>query len=320
MRRRREDLWRSDIDKQTALLDEVRAALRERGPLGHRDFAGHARVNSYRARTAAGLALFHLWLTGELMTHSRRRFERLYAFREDVAPPADNWVASDAEAQEFHARKALRTMVFVTPRTLANRLSYCLHRKVPLGEAGSWLSARQADGQVAAVTIDDVPAPHRGPYVVPRDHLALLEELERGAVPAVWRPLASSTEDEVTLVAPLDPALDRARTRALFDFEYVWEVYKPAPQRRWGYYAMPILWGDRYVGRVDPKVDRIAGTLVLNGLWLEAEELATDARFASALAGGLAHLARFAGARTIDVEAVQPSARRALHGKLDTRA
>src|SRR3712207_5736319 len=59
---------------------------------------------------------------------------------------------------------------------------------------------------------------------------------------------------------------DRARTQALFDFEYVLEMYKPAAQRRWGYFALPVLHHDRLVGKLDAKADRKAGTLIAYAL------------------------------------------------------
>ena len=75
----------------------------------------------------------------------------------------------------------------------------------------------------------------------------------------------------VAFLAPLDPFVwDRDLLRALYDFDYVWEVYVPAAKRRWGYYVLPILFGDRLVGRIEPRIDRRAGVLRVLGLWWEA--------------------------------------------------
>jgi uncharacterized protein len=74
----------------------------------------------------------------------------------------------------------------------------------------------------------------------------------------------------VTLLAPLDPLMwDRRQVRDLWDFEYLWEVYVPEAKRRWGYYVLPILFGDSLVGRIEPRVDRTTGTLRIIGLWWE---------------------------------------------------
>ncbi len=75
---------------------------------------------------------------------------------------------------------------------------------------------------------------------------------------------------EVTFLAALDPFVwDRDLLRILFDFDYVWEVYVPEHKRRWGYYVLPILFGDRLVGRIEPRIDRAAGTVRVLGLWWE---------------------------------------------------
>jgi len=67
---------------------------------------------------------------------------------------------------------------------------------------------------------------------------------------------------EVALLAPLDPLVwDRELLRQLFDFDYVWEVYVPAKARKHGYYVLPLLWGDRLVGRIEPRIDRKTGVL-----------------------------------------------------------
>ena len=74
----------------------------------------------------------------------------------------------------------------------------------------------------------------------------------------------------VALLAPLDPLVwDREFLRACFGFDYVWEVYVPAAKRRWGYYVLPVLYGDRLVGRIEPRIDRKAGTLRILGAWWE---------------------------------------------------
>lgn len=96
----------------------------------------------------------------------------------------------------------------------------------------------------------------------------LLEEVASGNVPRAWKP--KSTEAEAVFLAPLDVVVARERARTLFDFDYLWEVYKPGPQRRWGYYVLPVLLGGRLIGRIEPTIDRVPAQLRIERAWWEA--------------------------------------------------
>ena len=94
----------------------------------------------------------------------------------------------------------------------------------------------------------------------------------RGPVPARLEAARDDDGREATFLSPLDPVMhDRERTRRLFDFDYKWEVYDKPEKRKYGYYSLPILWGDRLVARMDTALDRATATLVIKGLWLEDE-------------------------------------------------
>ena len=80
----------------------------------------------------------------------------------------------------------------------------------------------------------------------------------------------------------------------LFNFDYVWEVYKPAEQRRWGYYVLPILLGDRLVGRIEPVLERPNRRVLIRKLWLESGVL-LDERLKTAIDAGLQRLADLTG-------------------------
>lgn len=92
-----------------------------------------------------------------------------------------------------------------------------------------------------------------------------------------------------------------------FDFDYKWEVYVPAEKRRWGYYVLPILYGDDLVARLDPKLDRTTMTLEIKGFWHEDDAPVKDADFANALAKGLIRFVRFVGARKVKLAAIKPA-------------
>jgi uncharacterized protein YcaQ len=282
-----------------AATDTVRAELRARGPLAQRDMVG-TKVDSYRARKDTGLALYYLWLIGELMTHSRRGFDRVYYFSDEIVPPEHQGEATVEEAEAYFARKVFVEMGLCTRMDWLRRFRVLMARPVDSAEARSVLGDLETAGVITAVSVEGQKTTS---YVLTSD-LPLLDELERGVIPSAWKPLGSTTETETVFLAPLDMVSARGRALPVFDFEYIWEIYKPQHQRRWGYYTLPILYGDRLVGRIDSRMNRSDHTLVVNGLWLEEDTLARSPEFADALAAGFERFARFHHARQVDVSSV----------------
>jgi uncharacterized protein len=95
------------------------------------------------------------------------------------------------------------------------------------------------------------------------------------------------------------------------------EVYKPAHQRKFGYYTLPILWGDQFVGRFDSKLDRATDTFVILGLWLEDQALGKNEAFAESLARGFERFVTFLGASKLDAKAIrEPLLRRRLSSSI----
>jgi uncharacterized protein YcaQ len=137
-----------------------------------------------------------------------------------------------------------------------------------------------------------------------------LKDLIAGRVPKAWKPIETTNDEEVLFLAPLDNVSARGRAKQLFGFDYVWEVYKPEHLRKYGYYALPILWGDQLVARFDSKLDRTTNIFVVLGLWLEQPTLSKDEAFANALANGLLRFQKFLGANAINLKAINPPALR----------
>jgi hypothetical protein len=105
----------------------------------------------------------------------------------------------------------------------------------------------------------------------------------------------------VAFLAPLDPlAWDRDLMRSLFGFDYVWEVYVPEPKRRWGYYVLPILFGDRLVGRIEPRIDRAGRAVHVRRTWWEhGVDPHDEPGLVGALGDALAAYRDFAGAKRV---------------------
>lgn len=184
-----------------------------------------------------------LWSSGELSIRGRTRFLRTYDIRERVIP--ERYLAQRIDREDAFdtlVLKALDGHGWATTGTIAATWRL----KSTEGIVQASLARLREAGEVVPVrvrldrTIDA--------WIRPRD-LDLVDRLAR------LRP----RPDRGVLLSPFDPVLwDRKRVRQLFDFEQVLEIYKPEPQRKYGYYCLPILAGDRLIGRVDLKAHRTA--------------------------------------------------------------
>lgn len=300
---RREKQGHTGVDKigreHAKAVAEMRAVLRERGTVSNRDFqmASRTRTSSYRGRKDSAVALYYLWRTGEVMTHHRENFERVYALTEAIAPPDLIREASDAETDRFLVRKEISH----NGLTWLKRTAEAYYRGVPFNKIGQLREKLLTDLEIIEVEVEG----WKQPQCALASDARLLKELAAGRVPKAWKPLGATTEDETSFLAPLEPVSARGRAKVLFGFDYVWEVYKPEDKRKYGYYVLPILWGDRLVGRFDSKLDRTTNTYVILGLWLEDKTLAKSEAFAEALAVGFENFVRFLGADKLNVKAVK---------------
>jgi len=95
---------------------------------------------------------------------------------------------------------------------------------------------------------------------------------------------------------------DGGMRELLFDFSYSWEVYVPENKRKYGYYVLPVLYGERFVARLDPGMDRAQGLLTIKGWWWEADVDATDAAMLAAISETLAAFCRYLGAKQIRLD------------------
>jgi uncharacterized protein YcaQ len=293
-------------------IEEMRALLRSGREVSNRSFemSDRRRIDDYRGRKDSALALHYLWRVGEAMVSRRDRFERVYALTEAVAPASALREVDEDEADDVLARKAVAASGLARMAGINTAYVNKLKSGGP-GELDDWRLRGLADGSLLDVRVEG----WRTPQLALGEDAAILAELEAGRIPAAWTPIGPTTTDEATFLSPLDPVSARGRAKPLFGFDYVWEVYKPLEKRRFGYYTMPILWGDRLVARFDPKLDRSTGTLMILGLWFEDVAIAKDAAFVHALAAGMKRFMTLLDVRRIDAGAVaQPAVRRSLAG------
>jgi uncharacterized protein len=219
------------------LVEPVLARIRAEGPLGSRDFDGRGRGGMWNWKPAK-MVLDALWDSGVLVIHSRRNFQRRYELAERVVPKQvlEAPAPSEDETLRVFALLAVRARGALTEPAIRE------HWRLRGGRARlhHHLEALVAEGRLREVEADD-----GGPtfYVLPD------AELDGDPAPP-------------TLVCPFDNLVwDRPLLERLFGFKHVIEVYKREHERTFGYYVLPLLAGDRFLGRADLKADRAEGVL-----------------------------------------------------------
>ena len=253
------------------VAEQVLAEIRERGPLGSRDFEGEGGGGMWNWKPAKRV-LDSLWDRGDLSIAGRQGFQRLYDLTERVIPRAvlDAPAPSDGEAMRALVLRAVRGRGALTESGIAE------HYRLPgrTNAVRPHVEALVADGELRRLAVDDGGPPVLVPAGVPLD-----ETVPRGAI----------------LLSPFDNLLwDRPFAERLFGFKHVMEIYKPASQRVYGYYVLPLLRGDRIVGRADLKSDRKSGELRLLAVHREPGVRDTEA-LREALTRALERLAGVAG-------------------------
>ena len=191
MRRERDDGTRLRAmarDHADAIV-EMRAILHQRGTVSNRDFAmaTRTRTQSYRGRKDSALALYYLWRTGEVMTHHRERFERVYALTETVAPAHLIRESGEAEADRFLIKKEIA----FNGLSRISRTSDSWQRGDPDRAAKKMLGEMLADGEIIEVQVEGWKALH---HALGSD-ARVLRDLSAGRLPKAWTPLETTTTE-----------------------------------------------------------------------------------------------------------------------------
>lgn len=287
VRRRYEADWlRANAGFRRYVLRE----LRRRGPLRARDLEDRAvepwRTGGWNDEGARHVAMLLdlLWSKGEVMIVGRDGQQRLWDLAARSLPSdaqADAQALSPAARADRVVERQLRARGLATPKDVG----WLFDGRVPGWERA--LRRLVADGVAVPVQVDGMRGDHYA-------HAALLERPFRG---------------RTTVLSPFDDLIsDRDRTAALFDFDFRLEIYVPKAKRRWGYFVLPILDGDRLIGRLDPRFDRATRTLVVAAVHAEA---GAGRESGPRVAKAVRELARWLGAGTLVFEGELPAVWRA---------
>jgi uncharacterized protein YcaQ len=279
--------WRERVGADAGrVIAAVRERIEREGPLRSQDFEHERGASSawwgWKPQKAA---LEYLWHTGELVVVRREKFQKVYDLTERVFPELHRAPApAEEEHTEWACSTALERLVVATPKELSE-----FWASIDPARAKGWCERAAREGRIVPVLVEpleDGASKPRPAYALP-DWERRFERLPE-------------PPRRTRLLSPFDPVLrDRARALRLFGFDYRFEAFVPEPQRKFGYYVLPVLEGDRLVGRVDPKFERGEGLLKVRRIFWEPGVRATRERVRG-LKEAAERLARFVGAERVE--------------------
>jgi len=261
--RSRNAWWRQRMGPTPAkTLKHVLNRIEREGPLQSKDFE-HNRAgqpNGWWGWKPQKAALEHLWRTGDLAIAGRVNFQKVYDLTERVFPDLhDRPAPHSQEYIDWACRSAMQRLVIATPAEIA-----AFWNALSLADARAWCKRTAEAGEIVPVKVE---AAGEGR---PAASYAMADWQDR-------LDAAPTPPKRMRLLSPFDPVIrDRKRLLRLFAFDYRFEAFVPAPKRVYGYYVMPLLEGDRIIGRVDPKFNRApngkgkpGGELTIRRVYLE---------------------------------------------------
>ncbi|MGB5328527.1 MAG: crosslink repair DNA glycosylase YcaQ family protein [Gammaproteobacteria bacterium] len=265
------------------LTDEILKRIENEGPLRTRDFIDTRQVNNgWWDWKPAKQALEQLFMQGELMVSGREGFQKVYDLPERVLP---DWVDSSMPTMDEYAGHLIDTTLRAHGFASLVSMAY-LRKGKPLREAiKAQLQQRLEANQLTTVELGN----NNTLYIDPE----LLESR------------APHSSAQVRILSPFDNAvIQRQRGREIFDFDYQIECYVPEPLRQFGYFCLPIMYRDRFVGRIDCKAHRTDSSLEIRSVHIEQK---VDADFIELFCRALQSFAAFNNCTRILVQSADSS-------------
>jgi uncharacterized protein YcaQ len=293
------------FDEHAPLVEEMLELIRSSGPISSRNVEPRAAIDWYWRPTNQVRAILEaLSEAGFLGIARREGNQRVYDLAERLFPaallaerpsPRDQFRHKLLSRYRGHGLLGASGAYEIFAGTYFGT-ELGLEAGLPKGTAtrNLLLGELVETGELLPVDVEGV----RGVRHIVAAEAGMLDQAE-GEIASGTPP--GGADPGVAFLAALDPlAWDREFLRQLYDFDYVWEVYVPGPKRRWGYYVLPLHYGDRLVGRIELRIDRPRDTLRVLGVWWEDDfDPRADERFVPAFAATLDAHRRFGGVRRV---------------------
>ncbi len=266
------------------ILPEVREAVNQRGPLSSIDLKFDTKVDWAWAPTrAARAALESMFFWGELIIHHKVGTRKLYDFAKKHLPSELLFKPDPNNTMEqyfdWNVKRRIGAVGLLWGRSSDVWLVISSLKSKERTEALSRLEERD---EVVKIEVEDI----KYPFYIRKEELPLLHEVVNGI----------DVEPEASFIAPLDNLLwDRKLIKEIFGFEYKWEVYTPVSERKYGYYVLPVLYGDRFVARFEPQFTKKTKKLKIINWWWEPDVVVSE-EMKQALKRSFDHFSNYLGA------------------------
>lgn len=273
----------------SSLCNQVLERIKVDGPLSAKDFTGKSSgTNSWGPRKQTSAALDYLYLKGDLCVIKRINTQRVYDLTsrylpDDIIEKSDPF-ASDDEFWQWYVERRIGSVGLAWSKGNEAWLGYILENKTLRLKA---LKQLEKSGTIKTIEIEGLP----GVFYIREQDFTTLQNFNSVAV-----------SRQSALLAPLDNLLwDRKMLSTLFGFTYTWEVYLPEKKRKYGYYVLPVLYGDRFVARFEPKLDKQTNTLIIKNWWWE-KHLKPSITMKKSITASLRQFMRFANAKNLEIK------------------
>ena len=216
-------------------------------------WSGHWDKDSLAARSV----LEQLYTDGILLIHHKTGSRKYYDLADKYLPPellsAPNPCPDEASWLCWRVKRRIGAIGLLWNHNSTAWLGINMTTE----QRNASFDRLEKDGIITPVQVEGI----RFPLYMLTEDLPLLESVTAGQ---------ASLKPRLEFLAPLDPMLwDRKLIEAVWGYRYSWEIYTPVVKRKYGYYVLPMLWGDRLIGRIEPKADRKAKALTVQNVWLE---------------------------------------------------
>ncbi len=240
---------------------------------------------------AARSVLEQLYTDGTLVIHHKNGSRKFYDLAERHIDPSLLSAPFPCEDEKAWLRWRILRRIGAVGLLWEKNSPAFLGLRMDAEQRREALSVLEASGAVLPVRVEGI----RAPFFCRAEDEALLRDVLEDRV---------DRKPRMEFLAPLDPLFwDKALIASLWDFRYSWEIYVPADKRKYGYYTLPILWGERFIGRIEAAADRKAGRLTVKNVWYEPGVRQTK-KLQAALGRTLARFAKFNGCA--DTEMLTP--------------